>query len=283
MRIIKRKKGNETFLYLQHSFRRDGKVVTREKYLGKKIPENIASIKAELLEEEKKVIYDKFRKVKSNFRKEWKRIPVSARKKELEEIAIAFTYNSNAIEGSTITLEEVREIVKDHISVHKPISEVKETENHFEVFLEILNKKEVLSEKNLLKWHSEFFFETKKDIAGKYRDYLVRVGSYIAPNYKDVKKMMRQLFGFLDKSKVNPVELAARIHYRFEKIHPFGDGNGRIGRLIMNKVLWDSGYPMIIIEYKNRNSYYKALVKDEEGFVRYFTRRYLAVHKNRLG
>ena len=81
--------------------------------------------------------------------------------------------------------------------------------------------------------------------------------------------------------KIHPVELAARAHYRFEKIHPFGDGNGRIGRLIINYILWYNGYPMIIIENKRRRQYYKALQKDEEGFLNYFLRRYLTVHKKR--
>jgi Fic family protein len=76
--------------------------------------------------------------------------------------------------------------------------------------------------------------------------------------------------------------VAARAHYMFEKIHPFGDGNGRVGRLLMNYILWKNGYPMLIIEHKNRKSYYKALQRTEEGFVNYFIRRYLAVNKNRL-
>jgi len=283
MRILKRKKGNEKFLYLQHSFRKDGKVITKEKYLGKKIPSNIEKIKAELLKEEKKILYGKLEKIKKNFQKEWKKLPESAKKRELEEIAIAFTYNTNAIEGSTITIEEVREIIKDKTSPNKPLRDVKETENHFNVFLDTLNKKQKISKQLLLEWHKRIFGETKKDIAGKYRDYLVRVGDYVAPDWQDIEKMMKSFFAFLNKSKINPVEACARAHYKFEKIHPFGDGNGRIGRLIINKILWDYGYPIIIIEYKKRASYYKALKKDEDGFVNYLFRRYLSVHKRRLG
>ena len=73
---------------------------------------------------------------------------------------------------------------------------------------------------------------------------------------------MNELIEFINKPNTNPVELAARAHYRFEKTHPFGDGNGRVGRILMNHILWHAGYPMLIIEYKKRKSYYKALEKD---------------------
>ena len=148
----------------------------------------------------------------------------------------------------------------------------------------MLRDKNKMSDEILLKWHKEIFSSTKEDIAGKYREYLVRVGSYLAPDWQEVEKMMRELVGFINKNldKLNSVELSAKAHYRFEKIHPFGDGNGRVGRLLMNYILWHTGYPMIIIEYKKRKSYYKALTKDEEGFVSYFIKRYLSTHKNRL-
>ncbi|PIV68481.1 MAG: hypothetical protein COS07_03935, partial [Candidatus Aenigmarchaeota archaeon CG01_land_8_20_14_3_00_37_9] len=97
-----------------------------------------------------------------------------------------------------------------------------------------------------------------------------------------VEGLMKKFFEFSNQTELNPVELAARAHYKFEKIHPFGDGNGRIGRLIMNYILWHNGYPMLIIEYKKRRSYYKALQRDEDGFVNYFLRRYLTVHKKRF-
>ena len=277
MRIIK-KRG---YFYLQHSFRKDGKVVTEEKYLGKEIPKNIGRLKIVLEEKAKQELYKKLEKIKGNFQKEWVRYPETVKNKIFEELAIAFTYNTNAIEGSAITLEEAREILHDKIAPNKPLRDVKETEKHYYIFLKMLNKKEKLANNLLLKWHKEVFGETKADIAGKYRDYLVRIGDYRAPDWQDVKNLMNKLIIFINKAKINPVELSARAHYKFEKIHPFGDGNGRIGRLLINYILWHNNYPILVIEYKKRRSYYKALQKNEEGFVRYFIRRYLAVHKKR--
>jgi Fic family protein len=103
-----------------------------------------------------------------------------------------------------------------------------------------------------------------------------------SPDNSDLERLLKTLTAFVNTSKLEPVELAARAHYLFEKIHPFGDGNGRIGRLLMNYILWRNGYPMLIIEYKKRKPYYKALERTEETFVTYFTRRYISVHQKRL-
>lgn len=283
MNIRKKTRGKKVYYYLEHSTRKGKKVVKKEKYLGPEIPKDIDEIKKKFNRELKDDLYKKLEKIRDNFQVEWKNIPKSAKEKELQEISIAFTYNSNAIEGSTITLEEAREIIHDKISPNKPLREVRETESHSKVFLEMLKKDEKITKELLLKWHKEIFWETKQDIAGKFRDYLVRVGPYLAPDWQDVEDLMKSLINFIDKNKnINPVELAGRAHYKFESIHPFGDGNGRIGRLLMNHILWHVGYPMLIIEYKKRASYYKAFTKGQEGFVRYFLRRYLSVHKRKL-
>lgn len=273
------KKGN--YYYLKHSFRKEGKVITKEEYLGKSLPKNIEEIEQNLKKESRKLLYAKLEKIRDNFQQEWKRCPESAKQREKEEIAIAFTYNTNAIEGSTITLEETREIIVDKTAPNKPLKDIRETEAHFKVFLEMLDTREGISKDLLLRWHKAVFGETKSDISGRFRDFLVRVGPYRAPDWQDVEELIKDFFKFLKEAKLNSVELAARAHYRFEKIHPFGDGNGRIGRLMMNYILWHNGYPMLIIEYNKRKSYYKALQKDEIGFTNYFLRRYLAVHKKR--
>ena len=160
MKLVKKKKGNKEYYYLRHSFRKDGKVLTKEKYIGGSIPENMEEIKSDFFDELGLNLNEKLKRIKDNFQKEWKRTPGSAREKELEEIAIAFTYNTNAIEGSTITLEEAREIIQDKIAPNKPLRDVKETEEHSKVFLEMLAKKEKITNKLLLEWHSKIFGAT---------------------------------------------------------------------------------------------------------------------------
>jgi Fic family protein len=283
MRILKRKKGKQNYYYLQNSYRDGKKVITKEIYLGKNIPKNIDELKKSLEKDPKDFLNSKLESIKKNFSEYWKKLPESVKEKEKEEISIAFTYNTNAIEGSTITIDETREIIQDNIAPNKSLRDVKETEAHSKVFLRMLEQRNVITRDIILKWHNNLFCQTKPDIAGKFRDYLVKVGAYLAPDWQDVEKLIGNYLEFVNKEDgLNPVKLAATAHYRFEKIHPFGDGNGRIGRLIMNYILWHHGYPMLIIEKKKRKQYYSSLAKNEDDFVKYFIRRYLTAHNKRV-
>ncbi len=288
MRILKRQKGNQEYYYIQYSQRIQGKVTTTEKYLGKEIPQNIEAIKQQLEREKMNETHIDLENIKKEFQQNWQKIPASVQEQELQHIAIAFTYNTNAIEGSTITLKETREILEDHLAPRKLLKDIRETQSHAKVFLNMLKNKQVINNELILQWHEQIFNETKSEIAGKYREYHVRVGIYRAPDWQDVKILMNDLLKQikqLENSKninqpqINPVEATAIIHYRFEKIHPFGDGNGRIGRLLMNYLLWHNQYPMLIIEKKKRRAYYNALEKSEEYFVKYFIRTYIKTHR----
>jgi Fic family protein len=284
MEIIKKK----NYYYLKHSYRKGRKIITKEKYLGKAIPENIEKIKSGLLRETKKELYAKLSRIKNNFKKEWRKYPLSVKKELLIDFSVNFTYNTNAIEGSTITKEETEELIKRKIAPNKPIRDVQETVRHSKTFLQMLNEKKDLSLTLILKWHKDIFQESKQDIAGKLRDYNVRVGDYRCPDWQDVEKLMKDFFKWYkeSKNKEHPVEFAALAHYKFVEIHPFGDGNGRIARLIVNFILNKYRCPLIVIEYQNRRSYYKALKKaNKKGdyeFVKYFIRRYLNKYKKYL-
>lgn len=270
------------YYYLKHSFRKNKKVITKTKYIGKVIPDNIEIIKDQFLHKcLNESLFTQFSIIKKSYNKEWKNYPESIKKKVLIDISIKFTYNTNAIEGSTITLDETEDIIKRRLSPNKSIDDVEETINHSKVFFKALNEKKELSTSIILRWHKDLFSQTKPDIAGKVRDYLVRVGSYRAPDWQDLMKLLKEYFRWYNKNKklLQPIEFAARAHYKFEKIHPFGDGNGRIGRLIIAYILYKFKYPILITEYKKRKSYYNALSKPEDKFVQYFFRRYLSSFK----
>ncbi len=282
MNILKQK----GYYYLDHSFRSGGKVIHKRKYLGKELPENLEEIKEAFLREcMQESVFKKLNDIRKNFKSEWKKYPDSIKKEILIDLSISFTYNTNAIEGSTITLHETEEIIRKRIAPNKPLRDIQETINHSKVFFRVINEKSEFSNEMLLNWHKEMFSDTKPDIAGKFRDYLVRVGNYRTPDWQDIGKLMKEFFIWYNKNKqiMHPVELAARAHYRFEKIHPFGDGNGRIGRLIIAYILRKANYPLLIIEYKKRKSYYHALTKTEIDFMNWFFRSYVSAHKRYLG
>src|SRR3989338_7716975 len=169
MNLIKRK----NYYYLSHSFRAKGRVIHRERYIGKEIPSNIEAIKEKFLREcMQEDLFKKLNKIKKNFQNEWTHYPESIKKEILIDFSIEFTYNTNAIEGSTITLQETEDIIKRKIAPNKPLRDVQETINHSKVFFKVLNTKKEMSIKDILQWHKEIFLDTKPDIAGKFREFL---------------------------------------------------------------------------------------------------------------
>ena len=282
MKVVKHK----NYYYLAHSFRAEGRVIHREKYLGKELPKNLEEIKEVFLHKcLQESVYKKLKAIQKNFKREWKKYPESIKKEILIDLSVSFTYNTNAIEGSTITLSETEEIIKRKIAPNKPIRDVQETISHSKAFFKAINEKSDISAYMLLKWHKDIFSDTKQDIAGRFRDYFVRVGNYRAPDWQDVNKLVKELFEWYGKNKkiMHSIELAARAHYKFEKIHPFGDGNGRVGRLIIAYLLRKGNYPLLIIEHKKRKSYYHALTKTEIDFMNWFFRSYVSAHRKYLG
>jgi len=168
---------------------------------------------------------------------------------------------------------------------------VKEAELHRKVFYEMLDYKKNITIATLIHWHKELFKETKKDKAGLIRNYDVGIsGSKNKPPHAvELDMLLREFFDWynLNKDKLHPVHLAALVHLKFVSIHPFGDGNGRISRLLMNHVLNKNNYPMLIIDYSQRNSYYNALEKSQMDkevnfFTIWFFKRYVKEYESYL-
>lgn len=289
--IIKRRKGNEYYFYIRHNIRKDNK--QKEIYLGRQIPKNIEEIKQNfLLGFYREQWLPKLEKIHQGYVKEKKRIPKHIIKKKMEIFSIRFTYNTQRIEGSTLTLKETADLLEEEIAPsNKPMRDVIEAQTHQKLFFEILSHGKELSLQTICKWHKKLFKETKQDIAGKIRDYDVRIGGskFIPPKPEAVLLLLSDFFRWYrkNKAKLNPAELSALVHLKFVTIHPFGDGNGRISRLMMNYVLNKFGYPMLDIEYSDRRSYYNALersqkAKNEMIFLQWFMKRYIKAHKELL-
>ncbi len=256
-------------------------------------PENIEELKRSFL---RKIYEEKWHpllnKIKEGFSRELRRMPRSSKVKEIETFAIRFTYDTQRIEGSKLTLRETANLLEKGITPgDKPITDVKEAEAHKEVFYEMLNYKKDLSLQIILYWHRKMFQETKPGIAGRLREHQIAIaGSKFMPPFPaEIYPLIREFFRWYENNKVklHPVELAALVHLKFVTIHPFADGNGRISRLLVNFVLMKHGYPMFNIPYEGRNSYYNALERSqtkgiENVFLRWFMRRYIKEHKRYL-
>ena len=288
--IIKKTIGGNSYFYLEHSFRKNGKVEKKELYLGKEIPKNIEKIKREFISE----IYNekwlnKLNKIKENYSKEQKKTPDSAKEKEMENFMIKFTYNTQRIEGSKLTLRDTANLLEKGETPKKPLRDIKEAEAHKKVFYNMLKYSKDLNLQIILQWNKLLLLETKTDIAGKIRNHGVAIsGSKFTPPLAiELEVLLKEFFDWhnKNKNKLHPVMLSALVHLKFVTIHPFSDGNGRISRLMMNFILNKNGFPMLDIPYKNRNSYYTALErsqvkKDEKIFLQWFFKRYLQEYKN---
>lgn len=289
--IRKRRIGRNIFYYLEHTLKIKGKVQKKEKYLGKQIPKNIEGIKRKFLNEiYKEKWYKKLDQIKGNFRKEFNHLPPEIREKYMETFMVRFTYDTNRIEGGSLTHREVATLLHDKITpANKPVADIKEAEAHKKLFYAMLGYRGDLNLRLMLAWHKLLFKDTKPNIAGRIRNYDVYISGSEArlPPWKFVRPLMNDFLKWYraNKSKLHPVELAALVHLKFVRIHPFGDGNGRISRILMNFVLHRYGFPMLNISYKNRSSYYTALERsdqkqDELIFVRNIINRYIKGYKN---
>jgi Fic family protein len=182
----------------------------------------------------------------------------------LEDVELAESvYNSNAIENSTLTLPDTEKILLDlEISKDYSLREVFEAKNLARVYEYIKTKKDsiVLNQETILFIHGLLIGGIDDSIAGRFRKQheYVRVGKHVAPAPEHIMRMIEVLIHeYKTNHEVNILTKIANFHLQFETIHPFCDGNGRIGRVLINMQLQEFGYPNIIIRDKEKQLYYK--------------------------
>jgi Fic family protein len=279
-----RKKGKKKLYYLAHSFRDNGKVRKIRRYLGADLSKNqLDKLRKRAGEDIKKRIESQI-KIGGPFQtilspQEIKEIDtLIARGKiklahleqeDWQKFTELFTYNTNAIEGSTVKLSEVEEILEeDKWPPNRSKEEISETYGGSEAVNYIRKTKDHLSS-NLMKELHRIIFKNSKPFAGNFRGKGMEVvvvdslGNIIhrgAPQ-PQVISLLKELITWYEKNEKthHPILLAAVVHNQFENIHPFQDGNGRIGRLLLDNILLKHNFPPVNINLKNRAQYYSAL------------------------
>ncbi len=180
-----------------------------------------------------------------------------------------FTYNTNVIEGASITQKQVIEILrKDRLPKAAEKWEIYETYGVADALQYVRDTSSHFSLKLMRDLHQIVFWESKS-FAGKFRSKGCEVvvsnsrgivihrsapSEQVVPLLKEMKQWYKE-----NKKKYNPLALAAVMHNQFENIHPFEDGNGRVGRLLLNNILLKHDMPPVNIEYEIRGKYYNAL------------------------
>jgi len=194
--------------------------------------------------------------------------PKAALERLKEHLDVEWTYHSNAIEGSTLTLAETRLILLDGLTVGgKTLREHLEAINHKHAidFVEALARKaEPITERDIRQIHALILRTIDDENAGRYRQGQVYIAGseYVPPKAPFVPMLMEELVAWLNSeeaTRLHPVERAALAHFRLVHIHPFVDGNGRTARLLMNLLLMRDGYPPAVIRREERGRYFDAL------------------------
>lgn len=180
-----------------------------------------------------------------------------------DEFLIEYTYNSNAIEGNTLTLQETALVLEGVTIDKKPLKDHLEAVGHRDAFLyvqELARANAPFSESVIKQIHTLVLMDRPED-RGIYRRIPVRIlgACHTPPAPILVPEQMEKLMtAFSGSAQQHPVERAALFHLRFEGIHPFVDGNGRTGRLILNLMLMRAGYLPVNVKYSDRKRYYEA-------------------------
>ena len=192
-------------------------------------------------------------------------LPIHTAASLRDKLALEWTYHSNAIEGNTLTLRETKVVLEGITVGGKSLREHFEVTNHRDAILyveEIVARNEALSEWQIKNIHSLVLKGIDESEAGRYRreNVVITGASTTPPGFLHLaEEMAAMLEWHQHAAPAHSVQRAAELHTRFVKIHPFIDGNGRTGRLLLNFELMKAGYPPAIIRKEDRLAYYDAL------------------------
>lgn len=241
--IFEEKRKKEHLKYALKSFKTDG-VFTKEQF------EKIENIRAE-------------------YSKILKKLSKTSFKDLLDRFTANFTYESNALEGNSLTLKDVSMIMFENVSIAgKDLREIYETRNSRKVVGLILRNRIKISHDGIIKMHKMLMKDMDSRTGYKKFPNII-VGKKVKTTPPErVYEEMGNLIQWYHKNenKLHPLKLAALFHGKFERIHPFEDGNGRVGRFLINIILVTNKYPPLIIRKSQRMSYLTSLEKFDDNY-----------------
>jgi len=255
---------NGKIIALEKIFNKESKKelgkIFREKEKKEYIKYMLKNFKTDYIFDEKE--FEKIENIRLNYKKILKKLTKVSLRGLLDRFTANFTYESNALEGNSLTLKDVAIVMFENASIKdKDLREIYETRNSRKV-VEMINKNKFsISHEGIIKMHKILV-----------RDIGIQTGYKKIPNiligkrikttppekvYEEMDRLINEYHA--NKEKIHPIELAAILHGKFEQIHPFEDGNGRVGRFLINIILTNNKYPPLIIRKSQRLKYLKAL------------------------
>ena len=300
--IYKKLIHGKPYYYLRLSQRSEGKIITKDvAYLGNNIKDvekgldnlkkyqkeirkshkilnkflkfnyYLGNIKSKKLKKDRFLTQDQLEQIeaiKLHYNQYFLNLDKLTIKETFKHFLIDFAFNTTSIEGNTITLDQVHNLLEnDVLPKNKTLREVYDLQNTELVFFNLLNKKSKITEKLIVNIHDILL--NKIDTRKGYRFTETRVfkSRFDASPAKYVKTDMDLLIKWYgeNKNKLHTFVLASLMHHKFEKIHPFADGNGRAGRMLLNYILMKNKYPPLIVTKKRRNDYLNSLDDADRG------------------
>jgi len=205
----------------------------------------------------------KIESIRIDYKKVIRKLSKSNIKDVWDRFTANFTYESNALEGNSLTLKDVAIVMFENASIkNKDLREIYETRNSRKVVEDIIKNKFNISHENIIKMHKMLVKDLDIDAGYKKIPNFVQGREDLKTTLpENVHKEMSELIKWYNKNekKLHPLKLAGLFHGKFEQIHPFEDGNGRVGRFLINIILLKNKYPPLIIRKSQRIAYLKAL------------------------
>lgn len=229
--------------------------------------------------------------INTKFWQSYKKLNPTVQEQFDQNFVMAFVYNTNSIEGSTLSPKEVELLLSENISPNKPLDDVLEAKAAQKTLNYAKEYNGELTQEFIQQIHEMYFKDTKPGIAGKYKTHQNSIrGSHFETTpphlvITDMKNCIKEYEQ--QKKELHPLELSAWAHWKLVRIHPFQDGNGRTARIMMNFLMHRNGYGMIDIKTKEKQQYFNALEKchnnnNAKALTTRLVRRFKKQYKNAL-